>query len=57
MKYLPPTCKFTRPGNEKLWNVSEFAQRFPLGKVEEDRLRKLPRSVAREIDLLGNAGK
>ncbi|MBB3966980.1 hypothetical protein GGQ67_004673 [Rhizobium metallidurans] len=37
--------------------VSEFAKRFRLGQVEENRLRKLLGPIAKEIDLLRNAGK
>lgn len=37
--------------------VSEFAQRFRLDQVEENRLRKLLGPIAKEIDLLRNAGR
>lgn len=37
--------------------VSEFAKRFRLDRVEENRLRKLLGPVAKEIDLLRNAGR
>lgn len=46
-----------RRGKEKIWYVSEFAQRFRLDKVEENRLRKLLGPIAKEIDLLRNAGR
>lgn len=44
-------------GNEKLLYVSEFARRFRLHKTEENRLRKLLGPIAKEIDLLRNAGR
>lgn len=37
--------------------VSEFAKRFRLGQEEENRLRKLLGPIAKEIDLLRNAGR
>lgn len=37
--------------------VSEFARRFRLDRVEENRLRKLLGPIAKEIDLLRNAGR
>jgi len=37
--------------------VSEFARRFRLDQIEENRLRKLLGPVAKEIDLLRNAGR
>jgi hypothetical protein len=44
------------PGAAKTVLVSEFAKRFRLGQVEENRLRKLLGPIAKEIDLLRNAG-
>ncbi|MGK6312616.1 hypothetical protein [Neorhizobium sp. DT-125] len=57
MQYPIPAGKIGRPGKEKIWYVSEFAQRFRLDKVEENRLRKLLGPIAKEIDLLRNAGR
>lgn len=37
--------------------VSDFARRFRLDPVEENRLRKLLGPIAKEIDLLRNAGR
>lgn len=37
--------------------VREFAKRFRLDPVEENRLRKLLGPIAKEIDLLRNAGR
>ncbi len=37
--------------------VSDFAKRFRLDGVEENRLRQLLGPIAKEIDLLRNAGK
>jgi hypothetical protein len=37
--------------------VSEFARRFRLDQIEENRLRRLLGPVAKEIDLLRNAGR
>jgi hypothetical protein len=51
------TRKNGRSGKEKTWYVSEFALRFRLDKLEENRLRKLLGPIAREIDLLRNAGR
>jgi hypothetical protein len=44
-------------GTDKILPVSEFARRFRLDKVEENRLRKLLGPFAKEIDLLRNAGR
>jgi hypothetical protein len=52
-KSLPPRQSETA----KTVLVSEFAKRFRLGLVEENRLRKLLGPIAREIDLLRNAGR
>lgn len=57
MQHPTPPHKIEQPGKEKIWYVSEFAQRFRLDKMEEDRLRKLLRPIAKEIDLLRNAGR
>lgn len=46
-----------QPGTAKTVLVSEFAKRFRLGQVEENRLRKLLGPIAKEIDLLRNAGR
>lgn len=45
------------PGTAKLVLVSDFARRFRLDRVEENRLRKLLGPIARETDLLRNAGR
>jgi hypothetical protein len=37
--------------------VSEFAKKFRLGQVEENRLQKLLGPIAKEVDLLRNAGR
>lgn len=52
-KSVPPL----QPEAAKNVLVSEFAKRFRLGQVEENRLRKLLGPIAREIDLLRNAGR
>ena len=57
MQYPVHPDKIDRTGHEKVWYVSEFAQRFRLDKAEENRLRKLLGPIAREIDLLRNAGR
>jgi hypothetical protein len=44
-------------GTDRILPVSEFARRFRLDKVEENRLRKLLGPFAKEIDLLRNAGR
>lgn len=45
------------PGTAKMVLVSEFAKRFRLDRVEENRLRKLLGPIAKETDLLRNAGR
>ncbi|TDX85024.1 hypothetical protein EDE05_10549 [Neorhizobium sp. R1-B] len=57
MQHPIPPHKIGQYGKEKLWYVSEFAQRFRLDKREENRLRKLLGPIAKEIDLLKNAGR
>ncbi|WP_170117250.1 hypothetical protein [Neorhizobium alkalisoli] len=57
MQYPIPSHQIGRPGKDKVWYVSEFAQRFRLDKREENRLRKLLGPIAKEIDLLKNAGR
>jgi hypothetical protein len=57
MQHRIPPHKIGQHGKEKLWYVSEFAQRFRLDKREENRLRKLLGPIAKEIDLLKNAGR
>ncbi|MBP2559337.1 hypothetical protein J2857_002106 [Neorhizobium galegae] len=57
MQYPIPSHRIGQPGKEKVWYVSEFAQRFRLDKVEENRLRKLLGPIATEIDLLRNAAR
>lgn len=57
MQYPIPPHEIGQAGKEKIWYVSEFAQRFRLDKVEENRLRKLLGPIAKEIDLLKNAGR
>lgn len=52
-KSVPPL----QPEAAKTVLVSEFAKRFRLGQVEENRLRKLLGPIAKEKDLLRNAGK
>lgn len=41
----------------KVWNVSEFAKRFRLDRLEENRLLKLLGPTATERELLMNAGR
>ncbi|MDQ0132126.1 hypothetical protein J2T08_000027 [Neorhizobium galegae] len=57
MQYPIPSHRIGQRGKEKVWYVSEFAQRFRLDKVEENRLRKLLGPIATEIDLLRNAAR
>ncbi len=57
MQHPIPSHKIAHHEKEKLWYVSEFAQRFRLDKREENRLRKLLGPIAKEIDLLKNAGR
>lgn len=57
MQHPTPMPQTGQTGKEKVWYISEFAQRFRLDKAEENRLRKLLGPIAREIDLLRNAGR
>jgi hypothetical protein len=57
MQYPMPAHKIGQPGKDKVWYVSEFAKRFRLDKSEENRLQKLLGPIAKEIDLLRNAGR
>ncbi|KAA0690179.1 hypothetical protein DTW90_29825 [Neorhizobium sp. P12A] len=41
----------------KVWNVSDFAKRFRLDPLEENRLLKLLGPTATERQLLMNAGR
>lgn len=53
-----PSIPGTRvPSTGKMVLVSDFAIRFRLDRVEENRLRKLLGPIAKEIDLLRNAGR
>jgi len=57
MHHPPKSDPLVQSGSAKTVLVSEFARRFRLGQVEENRLRKLLGPIAKEIDLLRNAGR
>ena len=57
MQYPICSHEVGRTGKEKLWYVSEFAKRFRLDNIEENRLRKLLGPIAKEIELLRNASR
>lgn len=58
MHYQPDNSKPpTHQNGAKSVLVSDFAKRFRLDRVEENRLRKLLGPIAKEIDLLRNAGR
>lgn len=57
MHHPPKSDPLVHSSPPKTVLVSEFAKRFRLDHAEENRLRKLLGPIAKEIDLLRNAGK
>ncbi|MEB2846496.1 hypothetical protein VKY48_18855 [Endobacterium cereale] len=55
--HQPKSVPLVQSSLAKTVHVSEFARRFRLDHAEENRLRKLLGPIAKEIDLLRNAGR